>query len=497
MKNLKCFIFTALCAAAYLLLSVSAMADIVIDGVYNDWTGNPVYADSSTDAAANEINFGKVWIANNQDKIFFRFEIGVERIMQTDSNLSLFIDSDNSSSTGYSINQIGAEITFNFATRSGYFNYSGTNTQITHKDITLLSSPNYSAKEFEISISRTCKFPNGNSVFTSPIIRITLKSNEGSNDIAPDSGSFISYTLDNSTQPAYTKIAFHKWNSSHIRMLTWNALGSGLILRTDYFSRILKAVDPQIICFQEVYTADAATAAALMNTILPGNSGDTWYGAKTLPDAITLSRFPIIKSADVDGNNASLIDLPSYMSADHLLVINMHLPCCSYDAERQNEVDHIMSFVRDSQAQTGDIPISFKTPIIITGDTNFVGYAQQMNTFLTGDIVDETTYGGDFIPDWDNTDLARLYAQHSATPETFTWTSSSSNYWPSRIDYCIYTDSVLFMKNRFIVRTEEMSAEDLAYYNLLAGDSYSAADHLPVIYDFTTETSAKSGLKLF
>jgi hypothetical protein len=66
-----------------------------------------------------------------------------------------------------------------------------------------------------------------------------------------------------------------------------------------------------------------------------------------------------------------------------------------------------------------------------------------------------------------------------------TWRDASSSYAPGKLDYIVYSDSVLKLESAFILATEELPPDVLARYGLRAGDTLEASDHLPVVADFT------------
>ena len=82
-----------------------------------------------------------------------------------------------------------------------------------------------------------------------------------------------------------------------------------------------------------------------------------------------ISKYPILKKQSIQGNAAFLLDV----GESKMIVIVVHFPCCDNDEDRQLEVDRIMQFVR--QVKSGISPFGTlpNTPIIIMGDTNFVG----------------------------------------------------------------------------------------------------------------------------
>jgi autotransporter-associated beta strand protein len=122
---------------------------------------------------------------------------------------------------------------------------------------------------------------------------------------------------------------------------------------------------------------------------------------------------------------------------------------------------------------------------------------------VTGDIKDNTRYGADSPPDWDAGPNEVLNATHNgvAGGETYTWRNDLDVFAPGRLDYMVYTDSVLSPTKGFVVNTAAMSATDLALTGLQPFDSlYDGSrgyyDHLPVVMDFRIQPSASLSLRI-
>jgi hypothetical protein len=173
-------------------------------------------------------------------------------------------------------------------------------------------------------------------------------------------------------------------------------------------------------------------------------------------------------------------------------VVNTHLPCCDQETERQQEADEIMAFLRDAISPGGLVDIPEDSGILLTGDMNLVGYAQQLRTLLTGDIFNEAVYGADFAPDWDGSALLDLASAQTEVRMPYTWRSTGTLV-PARIDMMLHTDSVLGVGNHFTLYTPEMSPEELAAHGLEAGDSPAASDHLPHVVDFYDRAALSAG----
>jgi hypothetical protein len=135
----------------------------------------------------------------------------------------------------------------------------------------------------------------------------------------------------------------------------------------------------------------------------------------------------------------------------------------------------------------GSVNLALGTPFAVVGDLNIVGSQSPINTLVTGDIVNEFTYGSDSPPDWDGSSLTDAMPHQNGTgSDTYTYRSGSTR---SRLDYIIYSDSALDVGNKFVLNTVSMmsaqrTAAGLSTYDTSIGNSSSNFDHLPLVVDF-------------
>ena len=172
-----------------LLAPVVASADLApiqIDGYFDDWNAVTAVHDDSNDDAG-PVDFGRIWVANDQDYLFFRFETGGEVQPDEQQNMRLYIDTDMNSSTGTYFNGIGAELMWEFGWREGTFKDGGTYT-VDHYDVGLQMGPTVSNTEFEVAFKRNAVPAGGQSLFNGRNIRFILRDTDSA-DVAPSSGS--------------------------------------------------------------------------------------------------------------------------------------------------------------------------------------------------------------------------------------------------------------------------------------------------------------------
>jgi len=273
------------------------------------------------------------------------------------------------------------------------------------------------------------------------------------------------------------------------------------------FDRILIALDPDVICFQE-FTSSVSQSDVTnrLDSILPTPGGwQIHFGLLGGIRTVIASRYPLtmkrtdtIPQSSTRGVTIALVDLPDPTYAVDLYLLGVHLKCCgdpggSEDQKRQKSADAIANWLGDARGvsrPSGDnVVLPSNTPMIVLGDFNFVGGPQPELTLRTGNIIDEGTYGPDVKGDWDNSDLTDLVPVDPFTGDNFTW-QGSGWYPPSRLDRFYYTDSVVAVASSFILNTDTMTSQALNNAGLHASDTLpsSTSDHLPIVMDVSASS---------
>ena len=307
--------------------------------------------------------------------------------------------------------------------------------------------------------------------------------------------------------PAYDPLNgdFSKQDPDDVRIMAYNTERNFIDNpSTDAaFDRILSAINPDLICFEEIVSGvSVAEMADHLNDVLPNGPGG-WhvhFGLLGGTRNVIASRYPLslqrtdtIPASSTRGVTIALADLPDATHPEDVYLLGVHLRCCgepggSEDASRQDSADAIANWLGDARGvarPSGDnISLPADTPMIALGDFNLVGGPQPEDTLLTGDIQDSGTYGPDVAGDWDVSDMTNLMPADPFTGDTFTW-QGSAQFPPSALDRFIYTDSVAPVANSFILNTDTMSPAALAAAGLLAGDTLpgNTSDHLPIVMD--------------
>lgn len=478
-----------LLALLFMVHAVNAQtARIVVDGSYEDWQSvAPTHEDALEDRIHPGVDFGALWTSRDERSLLLRIELHEEILIQEGNSVELLIDTDADEATGTPRDGLGAEIVWSFGQRTGLVFSGGQESVIGHHELGLITAPTVSSNQFEIAISLSAH-SSTRPLLAGDIIRLALV-DSASGDRLPDQGG-IDVQLSGPAPPPSEAIPISRHQPDDIRFLSYNILAGGFSdpARRPHFSRILAAINPDVIGFQEAGGQSVTDVRSYVHSVL-GDSNAPWYAHQEDGGLIVVSRFPILWTYRIEGsrstqsNSAALIDTTPRWGVPTLL-INAHPPCCRNDDARQFEMDAIAAFLRDVKPGASLGLLSVGTPIVMLGDMNMVGAARQIDTLLGGDIVNEAIFGTAPPPDWDGSPLADLQPLVSSLPMVFTWYNPESSFHPGRLDFVMYSDSVLEPQNRYVLFTPSMAPEVLASAGLDADDTILASDHLPVVGDF-------------
>ena len=470
------------------LLCSSIFGQIAVDGLFDDWNDSHFSIEDAFDV--QDLDIRKVWISNDEERLYIRIDANEEFDLQDDEDLSIFIDADNDPTTGFSANGVGAELTYYFERREGFINFPNSFQNVNHYPLGVVAIPTTTSKNFEIAIDREIITNMGTIAMGD---KITISVENGNKDQIPNEDGGFSYEMKNEAAylPSYD---LQKQSDEQLRLMSYNVLRDGFLdfTQADHLKAVLVAMQPDIIAFQEIYDMPLLGLSQLINDLLPLPNGKQWEFAKAGPDIIVFTKGTIEAVAPIDGNGVFL--LYDEAGENPILLYNVHLPCCANDDERQTEIDRILSVIRDK----GDSNlINFlypeNAPIIITGDFNLVGIKQNYTSFIEGDIVSEFAFGSDFAPDWNNANLIDANPYVTGYPSNYTWRDEFSGYNPGKLDFVFYSGSVMKQENAFVLDTEYLSDSELSNLNLSSSTTRLASDHLPLIVDFTLGVRDEDG----
>ncbi len=446
-----------------LLAWAGAEAETVVDGDLRDWAGVPFQSrpDSRIPRAAARTESGRLLLS---------FLLPEPVVLQKNNDLFLVVDADRDPATGSFLDGLGAELVWRFGDRAGEVLLGGNPVPVAAYGLGLVSAPTMAAREFEIALDTE-----------SPVLYRLFTTPQAAWGLGRGGKVEVSGEVSFGEEPGAAEEIIPVGKVEGVRLVSYNVLRDGFLRAGERFDRILKALNPDIVAFQEIYRGDPGEMVQRLGALLGGK----WEVAAH-SDLLVASRYPILRSRRVMGNLAVVINLAGTVLGGELAVLNLHLPAGEKERGRQEEADAMIAFIRDSRREDSPF-LNPGTPLVILGDFNLVVGPAPFFTLRDGSICAGEVFGQPAPPDPDGTSLTDLFPRHNAAPEVYTWWDPRGEkpYPPGRLDFILYSDSILRPVRSFVLRTENTPAEVLGELGLERSDTSVSSDHLPLVADFT------------
>jgi exonuclease III len=255
-----------------------------------------------------------------------------------------------------------------------------------------------------------------------------------------------------------------------VRVVSYNVDRTAPASDPGPFARMLKALDPDIVLFQEWVEGTALDIEAWLNEHVPADS--EWYAVKGAGWGVAVAaRHPLEPLGPgemyVEGSDRPVrfVGAGVLTPVGPAAVASVHLKCCGgargpEDRMRMAEADAINSAMR--------VALSGRDPALslIGGDVNLVGTRSPLEVLAAG-----------LGPG--RTDLQPAATMVLGDRAKYTWSRAESAYSPGRLDWMLAGAEVV---NAFAVDTAGFTDAALSRAGLRRGDS-RASDHLPVVVD--------------
>jgi endonuclease/exonuclease/phosphatase family metal-dependent hydrolase len=463
---------------------------IVLDGDISDWPA---------DTAA--------WIDDHF--LYLRFTIQDEQftLQSARSTLSIMLDLDSSTATGRTstlvpMNDLGVDMEIQFSPQkpgggvergSAIYAVSSTGekTPLSKLDFDFVTVPSFASSWYEARISRT---PQGEQSII-PGGLLAPGNIKGVVATITAAGTIDGYADPFDLPSGPTCVGGRKLSNldvptkpaGSVRVVSYNVLRSKPIQEPATFRRILRALEPDVILFQEWDQGDAA----LIDGWLTANLSDLgeWQVSRPAGDMASgggvaiASRFPLeqlgpavtrpdTRSDTREGSNGqapvraalAAIQTPQGL----LLASSLHLKCCGTKDSREDR--QRIEEARAVAARLAQLTDSLKpSMVVVGGDLNLVGSRPPLDILRAGADVDDT-------------DLTIAETWVFGSNAIYTWREEDSEFAPGRLDYLLYSDSTADAIQSFALDTDRFTDEALARLGLDRADTY-ASDHLPIVVD--------------
>ena len=462
-----------------------AQTELAIDGRFEDWAGIPLLVDvSKPNPVPGAVDLLQLGVADNNEYLHFYLKVDKEIPWQVENRITIYLDTDDDPSTGQVIGGIGAEVAFTFGERQGQLLVGKDTIPLEYQHLGLVGAPSTTSAHFEWAFRWEAQAEEGQVTLPKKPFRFVIVDEIGG-DMLPDEDG-LRYVPTLKAPSPLPQATFERDNPEHLRLLSHNVNRRHFHPdKKDAFTRVYQALAPDLLLLQEAYEGSAEEILAYFQPALPASRSGEWYAYKAGAEAtVLLSPYPAKAVVPLGNSAAYLLQLAGKKEAQ-LALIALSMPCCRQDSARQAEADQILAFVRDLQTPGGTYDVPKGTPIMLAGDANLVGLKKQYHTLVEGSIQDEAKFGEAFSPDWDGTPLADLHPPHFQRPHTYTW--RGNGFFPGRLDYVFYTDSVLKIGHHFVFDTVGLPKAVLEKYNLREMDAPNTYKHMPLVVDMIFE----------
>lgn len=483
----------ALMSLSILVLAMSSSGGtrsddpIVLDGSFDDWTDVETAAVDPADAPGAELDFGEIKVSHDREYVHLLVNVGREvNVQQLQGSALLIFDADGNARTGTNRFEMdGIDFALRLTAPSqrrspmGLALYAPTqrgDERVSPYAAGVAFAPTHASQVVEFRFERGARFAGSPPIFQGRRFRCKLLAFDTSGTLG-DHTDAIDYRLDGGPRtedrPDHAD-PLARAEDAAVRLMTWNVERGKLIREPDAFLRCVRALEPELILFQELqHDSSAEQLQTLLNRDNPG-SANPWrvvFGAGggdlrcavaaraevTEVSAMRLVAFPGNPDRTVRVSGALIT-----MGERRLLAASIHLKCCGgiggrEDGTRQTEVELIGQSLR---AALADTPVQ---GIVIGGDFNLVGGRGPLDTLL----------------DATGLDVARALQIDGRTAAT--WSDDGQPFIPGRLDYVLCGHG-LDRANAFVMDTRDIERGWLTRHMLRPEDG-RATDHMPVVVD--------------
>jgi len=444
---------------------------IVLDGDLNDW-------------------YGQTGLRADSDELFICFESFDESqaIQAANFTTRIRIDADANPTTGrrqmYSAGvesmmlSQGVDLTILVSPPSKEFgelnggsqlkaHTSDSTTSINHSDAGFYFLPTHSAPRYEARIDRTMLT---NLQHDGPI-SVVVEHLAIGGDILKTQSFTTTLPRYAPSKPINDPIAPNPSNG--VRVMSTNVLFSSPLKDPEPFVRVLDALNPDVILYQEWFRTTQEDVREWIDEhlgkdwsliMMDDRSGVAIATKLKVVESITK---PLV-AAGSSRPSRVVAAVVETQDNNHLILVSLHLKCCGgagsdEDAKRIAQAHQIHGLILELREKYPD------TGVVIGGDFNLVGTRKPLDMMIANLGIDKQ-------------DLTPVPTTVLGTQSMLTWTNADSSYTPGRLDWLLVDDHAWTPTRSWSLDTARLSDEALKSSGLEREDS-RATDHLPIVVD--------------
>ncbi|MEM9662169.1 MAG: endonuclease/exonuclease/phosphatase family protein [Planctomycetota bacterium] len=461
-----------------IVLLDAPIMSVAVDGDIDDW---PSTASAVADQHYLYIRFKTdrlVTIQADRETVQVQLDLDSDRSTgQADARAELGVD------LAITFSPLDAEGQPSFGTRIETFTTGGEVVQISAAALDIMSAPTHASEWFELRVGRHVidEFAKDLALPKQGLLsegsvrgRVALFGAGG--QLLASADPFEVDLAPAADGPRRVRAGVPEKSLGSVRLVAYNVENSSPVSDPEPFTRMLRAIEPDIVCVQEWYDQTPASLEAWFNQQLP--IAGTWraftsegrgVAVITRFDASPFGPDGVIVAPEGEDRSVRAASAAVDTPAGPVVVSSVHLKCCGSlggreDMLRSAEAAGISAMLQQEIADPAG------TAVVIAGDYNLVGGVAPLETMIAG-------------LDSDGSDLSVLEARGLGDPTMYTWTQPRSSFLPGRLDYVAFSDARLGVERSFVFDPARLDAESRSALNLGELDA-RASDHLPIVVDF-------------
>ncbi len=383
------------------------------------------------------------------------------------------------------------------------YGVDGTARPVGHADIDFTMAPTYAAAWTEARIGRLSSALLGSGLDAAGTARAMLVVDDKSREIVGWSDPFAIRLPEPAADMGLSDVSVPAQEPGTIRVVSFNVLRARPLNEPESFARLISALSPDVILFQEFDGLDGegleawlaehvgplagkndrATRVDASGAVTAANLG-TWEAAAdpdlgvaiATPHRMEASFGEAVMAEMPGGEERRVRSLSALVltPAGRALATSVHLKCCGSagseeDKIRMAEVEAINEFVKSTANLAGSMTGEWTGVRVVGGDLNLVGSRAPVERLAVGLDVD----GGE---------MAIAEPVVLGDNAYYTWSEASSLFSPGRLDYVLYGDAGAAVVNAFVLDLGRLSRDSVNRAGLKVADSV-ASDHKPVVVD--------------
>lgn len=489
-------------------LAAFAGDPVVIDGQFAEWSDVPVALTDPADAPNAFVDIGEVRISHDSSFVHMFVDLGKSVcVQQLDGMLLMILDVDGKADTGSEVHGLaGTDIIITLSPESQFrgrdvhmgvgiasltYVPSPDNPEevpLNPYDVGFTFGPTYASSKFEFRIRRNIALPATPATFTGDSLRVKLVATDFAGNVLDETDTMehalvVAPAPADATPPvdASGVDPMAKADNAQLRVVSFNGEYSKILDDADRLGRVLRAIKPDIILFQELTNkTEASDVESTLNRQAPPpvdrwrvrigqGGGNLRCGIATYLPISPVEKLELVSFPDNPDRELRQDSALIEHNGRRLLAVSIHLRCCGGPTGPEEESR--MTEVTELRKTIDPLREALKIDgFLAGGDFNLVGTRNPLDTFCKA---------GDF----DGTDLTFAQPYKLDNKSNATWSDRTQPFVPGRLDYIVTSDSSLVTVKSFVFDTADLASTWLEHYELRTDDSMMLSDHRPVVID--------------